>query len=90
MGTFWKAESVSAFRAMHGSKSEPDWRIPWVLVMDFVSGSLELRLEFWRLKLNKGRWLAPDESIQEAGGKTDRIDTIVNDVKFFAHKLRKW
>ena len=40
--------------------------------------------------MNKGRWLAPDESIQEAGGKTDRIDTIVNDVKFFAHKLRKW
>lgn len=62
---FWKRESGSAFRAMHGFESEPDWRISlcplWTLCEDFLKTAKVLRL-------NNPDGAASDESIQEAVG----------------------
>jgi hypothetical protein len=73
---------------MHGFESGPDWQTPECPLWDLVRGFLKAAKV---LRLNNPDGAASDESIQEAVRvKLSGIDTIVNDVKFFAHKLRKW
>jgi len=38
---FWKTENASAFRAMHGFESGPDWQTPECPLWDLVRGFLK-------------------------------------------------
>jgi hypothetical protein len=62
---FWKTENASAFRAMHGFESGPDWQTPECPLWDLVRGFLKAAKI---LPLNNPDGGASDESIQVVGG----------------------